>query len=65
MNSIEQYSIEEDTWKLLEIQIALPVTNFVSHALARDKVLILGTSTKQNFDKYTGELLSEEKRPVK
>ena len=43
MDTIEQYDINNNSWRTLEIKIMYPVSHFVTHALGKDKVLIMGT----------------------
>ena len=43
MDSIEQYDIDYNKWRRLEVRIMHPVNNFITHALGKDKVLIMGT----------------------
>ena len=64
MDSIEQYDIDRNKWRRLEIKIMQPVSSFVTHALGKDKVLIMGTHNRTITDPETGESAVEQ-LPVK
>lgn len=64
MDTIEQYDIDHNKWRLLEVKIMHPVSSFVTHALGKDKVLIMGTHNRTMTNQETGESAVEQ-LPVK
>jgi len=63
MDSIEQYMIDQNKWIKLEIRITFPVSHFITHALGKDKVLIMGTYNLQEVNRDTGAI-TVDRRPV-
>jgi hypothetical protein len=47
LDSIEQYDIADDSWRVLDIKLTYPMTGNLCHALGKDRVLILGCTMDQ------------------
>lgn len=64
LDCIEQYDIQRDAWKVLDIRLTYPMSSNICHALGKDRVLILGCSgeqlqnptTFQYYNKWTPHL---------
>ena len=42
LDCIEQYDIQKDIWRVLDIKLTYPMAQNICHTLGKDRVLILG-----------------------
>ena len=47
LDSIERFSMVEQTWELLSVRLVSPLRDFVCHSIGKNRLLILGSPDQQ------------------